>query len=81
MYSAKNAIAQILINSKMCALGKRPICQDTGIVNVFIEVGMDDSVGNSSFSWKIWSMKVFEELTMTQITDLRASIVSDPLVY
>ena len=39
--SAKNAISQILINSKMCALGKRPICQDTGIVNVFVEVGMD----------------------------------------
>ena len=39
--SAKNAIEQILINSKMCALGKRPICQDTGIVNVFVEVGMN----------------------------------------
>ena len=39
--SAKNAISQILINSKMCALGKRPICQDTGIVNVFVEVGME----------------------------------------
>ena len=39
--SAKNAIEQILINSKMCALGKRPICQDTGIVNVFLEVGMN----------------------------------------
>ena len=39
--SAKNAIEQILINSKMCALGKRPICQGTGIVNVFVEVGMN----------------------------------------
>ncbi len=39
--SAKSAIEQILINSKMCALGKRPICQDTGIVNVFVEVGMN----------------------------------------
>ena len=39
--SAKNAISQILINSKLCALGKRPLCQDTGIVNVFIEVGMN----------------------------------------
>ena len=76
--SAKNAIAQILINSKMCALGKRPICQDTGIVNVFVEVGMD-------VQWE-------SELSLEDIVNegvrraynepdnrLRASIVSDPL--
>jgi len=39
--AAKDAIAQILTNSKMSATGKRPICQDTGIVNVFLKVGMD----------------------------------------
>ena len=39
--AAKDAIAQILTNSKMSALGHRPICQDTGIVNVFLKVGMD----------------------------------------
>ncbi|MCH8174750.1 MAG: fumarate hydratase [Proteobacteria bacterium] len=39
--AAKDAMAQILINSRMCAEGKRPICQDTGIVNVFLKVGMD----------------------------------------
>ena len=39
--AAKDAIAQILTNSKMSALGHRPICQDTGIVNVFVKVGMD----------------------------------------
>ena len=39
--AARDAIAQILANSRMCAEGKRPICQDTGIVNVFLEVGMD----------------------------------------
>jgi fumarate hydratase class I len=38
--AAKDAIAQILTNSRMCAEGHRPICQDTGIVNVFLEVGM-----------------------------------------
>ena len=38
--AAKDAIAQILINSRMCAEDQRPICQDTGIVNVFIKVGM-----------------------------------------
>ncbi len=38
--AAKDAIAQILTNSKMSAMGHRPICQDTGIVNVFLKVGM-----------------------------------------
>ena len=39
--AAKDAMAQILINSRMCAMGKRPICQDTGIVTVFLTIGMD----------------------------------------
>src|SRR4051795_2268836 len=39
--AAKDAIAQILTNSRMCAEGRRPICQDTGIVNVFVKVGMN----------------------------------------
>ncbi|MFN8839204.1 MAG: fumarate hydratase, partial [Burkholderiales bacterium] len=39
--AAKDAIAQILTNSRMCAEGKRPLCQDTGIVNVFLKIGMD----------------------------------------
>ncbi|MCS6945728.1 MAG: fumarate hydratase [Sutterellaceae bacterium] len=39
--AAKDAIAQILTNSRLCAEGKRPICQDTGIVNVFLKIGMD----------------------------------------
>ena len=39
--AAKNAMAQILINSRLCAEGHRPICQDTGIVTVFLKIGMD----------------------------------------
>ena len=39
--AAKDAMAQILVNSRMCAEGQRPICQDTGIVTVFLEIGMD----------------------------------------
>ena len=39
--AAKQALEQVLVNSRMSALGKRPICQDTGIVNVFLEVGMN----------------------------------------
>ena len=39
--AAKDAMAQILTNSRMSATGQRPICQDTGIVNVFLKVGMN----------------------------------------
>ena len=39
--AAKAALTQVLVNSRMCALGKRPICQDTGIVIAFVDVGMD----------------------------------------
>ncbi len=39
--AAKDAMAQILINSRMCAEGRRPICQDTGIVTIFLKIGMD----------------------------------------
>jgi len=38
--AAKDAMAQILVNSRMCALGRRPLCQDTGLVTVFLNVGM-----------------------------------------
>src|SRR3978361_1117239 len=40
-HAAKDAMAQILINSRMCAEGHRPICQDTGIVTAFVKVGME----------------------------------------
>ncbi|MDC0075750.1 fumarate hydratase [Candidatus Thioglobus sp.] len=76
--SAKNAIEQILINSKMCALGKRPICQDTGIVNVFIEVGM-----NVQWDTEMSIEDMINEGVRGAYNEpdnrLRASIVSDPL--
>lgn len=75
--AAKDAMAQILINSRMCAEGRRPICQDTGIVTVFIKVGMD--------------VKWDAEMSVTDMINegvrraykhpdnvLRASILSDP---
>src|ERR1700734_2480616 len=40
-HAARDAMAQILINSRMCAEGHRPICQDTGIASVFLRIGMD----------------------------------------
>ena len=76
--SAKNAISQILINSKLCALGKRPLCQDTGIVNVFIEVGM-----NVQWETELSLEDMVNEGVRRAYNDpdnrLRASIVSDPL--
>ena len=51
--AAKDAIAQILTNSRMCAEGHRPICQDTGIVNVFVKIGMDVRFDFSDFDGTI----------------------------
>jgi fumarate hydratase class I len=51
--AAKDAIAQILTNSRLCAEGHRPICQDTGIVNVFAKVGMDVRFDFSDFEQTI----------------------------
>jgi len=76
--SAKNAIAQILINSKMCALGKRPICQDTGIVNVFVEVGMSVE-WDSELSLEDMINEGVRRAYNEPENRLRASIVSDPL--
>src|ERR1700747_2137556 len=48
--AAKDAIAQILTNSRMCAMGHRPICQDTGIVVAFVKVGMDARITGATMS-------------------------------
>lgn len=76
--AAKNAIGQILINSKMSALGKRPICQDTGLVVIYAQVGME--------------VKFEGDLSLQQMADagtrlaynsssnpLRASMVAPPI--
>ncbi len=76
--SAKSAIEQILINSKMCALGKRPICQDTGIVNVFVEVGMNVQ-WDSELSLEEMINEGVRRAYNEPNNRLRASIVSDPL--
>ena len=76
--AAKDAIAQILINSRMCALGKRPICQDTGIVTAFVKVGM-----NCRFdSDKTLQQMVDEGVELAYANPdnpLRKSIVNPPL--
>ena len=76
--SAKNAIAQILINSKLCALGKRPLCQDTGIVNVFLKIGMDVQWESGLSIEEMVNEGVRKAYTYSD-NPLRASIVSDPI--
>ena len=76
--AAKDAIAQILTNSRMCAEGHRPICQDTGIVNVFLKIGMD--VRFEGFAGSIDD--AVNEGVRRAYNDpdnkLRASVVADP---
>jgi len=81
--AAKDAIAQILINSRMCAEGHRPICQDTGVVNAFVKVGMDvrfEGPDGSAPTLDIQGM--VDEGVRRAYTDpdntLRASMLADP---
>ena len=75
--AAKDAMAQILINSRMCAEGKRPICQDTGIVTVFLKVGMDIQwEGGLSVSDMV--NEGVRRAYKLPDNVLRASILSDP---
>ncbi|BCB70133.1 MULTISPECIES: fumarate hydratase [Halomonadaceae] len=75
--AAKDAIAQILINSRMCATGHRPICQDTGIVTVFVHVGM-----NVTWDAELSLDDMINEGVRRayQLPDnvLRASVLADP---
>ena len=75
--AARDAMAQILINSRMCAEGHRPICQDTGIVNVFLKVGMDVRWDSSRSIDDMINAAVSRAYSDTD-NPLRSSIVSDP---
>ena len=78
--AAKDAIAQILTNSRMCAEGHRPICQDTGIVNVFLKIGM-------GVKWEGFGNKSIQDAVDEGVrrgynnpdNKLRASVLSDPI--
>jgi fumarate hydratase, class I len=76
--AAKDAIAQILTNSKMSAYGHRPICQDTGIVNVFLEVGMDVKFDGFTGSLEDAVNEGVRRGYNHPDNMLRASVVSDP---
>jgi len=76
--AAKDAIAQILTNSRMCAEGRRPICQDTGIVNVFLKIGMDVRFEGFAGSVTDAVNEGVRQAYMNPDNTLRASIVADP---
>ena len=76
--AAKDAIAQILTNSKMSAIGHRPICQDTGIVNVFIKVGMNVRLDGFTGSLEDAINEGVRQGYNHPDNQLRASVVADP---
>ena len=76
--AAKDAMAQILINSRMCATGHRPICQDTGIVTVFVKVGMNVSWDGATMSLDDMINEGVRRAYNNPDNVLRASILADP---
>src|SRR6187455_275461 len=76
--AAKDAIAQILTNSRMCAEGHRPICQDTGIVVAFVKVGMSVRWDGASMSIADMVNEGVRRAYLHPDNKLRASIVADP---
>ena len=76
--AARDAIAQILTNSRMCAEGKRPICQDTGIVVAFLRVGMDVRWDGASMSVADMVNEGVRRAYLHPDNKLRASILADP---
>jgi len=75
--AAKDAIAQILTNSRMCAEGHRPICQDTGIVNVFVKWGQDCRLQSDRSLQEVVDEGVRRAYNHPD-NKLRASILADP---
>lgn len=76
--AAKDAIAQILINSRMSATGKRPICQDTGIVTCFVKIGMQVQWDKTDMTVQQMVDEGTRRAYMNPENPLRASIVADP---
>ena len=77
--AAKDAMAQILTNSRMCAEGHRPLCQDTGIVNVFLKIGMDVRFEGFPGSIEDAVNDGVRRGYLDPDNKLRASILADPL--
>lgn len=76
--AAKGAMAQILVNSRMAAMGRRPICQDTGTAQVFMKVGMGARIA-TSLDLQALVDEAVRLAWRREANPLRASVVSDPL--
>lgn len=76
--AARDAMAQILINSRMCATGHRPICQDTGIVTVFVKVGMNVRWDDATMGLDDMINEGVRRAYNLPENVLRASILADP---
>ncbi|MGV8960329.1 MAG: fumarate hydratase [Stenotrophomonas sp.] len=76
--AAKEAMAQILINSRMCAEGHRPICQDTGIVTVFLEIGMNVRWDDATMGVEDMANEGVRRAYAYPDNKLRASVLADP---
>ena len=76
--AAKDAMAQILINSRMCAQGHRPICQDTGIVTVFLEIGMDVRFEDATMGIEDIANEGVRRAYLNPDNVLRSSVLADP---
>ncbi|HLS83798.1 MAG TPA: fumarate hydratase, partial [Arenimonas sp.] len=76
--AARDAMAQILINSRMCAEGHRPICQDTGIVTVFLEIGMHVTWPDASMGVEDMVNEGVRRAYNHPDNKLRASVLADP---
>jgi len=76
--AARDAIAQILTNSRLCAEGHRPICQDTGIVVAFVKVGMDVRFDDATMSVTDMVNEGVRRAYLDPDNPLRASILRDP---
>ncbi|MBP8804334.1 MAG: fumarate hydratase [Pseudoxanthomonas sp.] len=76
--AAKDAIAQILINSRMCAEGHRPICQDTGIVTIFLEIGMGVRWDDATMGVEDMVNEGVRRAYAHPDNKLRASVLADP---
>ena len=76
--AARDSMAQILINSRMCATGHRPICQDTGIVTVFVRVGMDVRWDGATMGLDDMINEGVRRAYNLPENVLRASILADP---
>ena len=77
--AARDAIAQILTNSRMCAEGHRPICQDTGIVNVFLKIGMEVRFAGFTGSIEDAVNEGVRKAYLDPDNKLRGSVLADPL--